>query len=342
MVAPVWIQEAIVMHLDPSFEEPYEGPFAEIILTVIVRCRPGDGTPDPEKGDCDFSFLHPGRILGLRDVFDSFREGPYHWVNKVTPETPVGVVKRGMAVSDGEVSVTLEPLDARGSRFDLESPVQCRTVKVETVSSALPEGTEKPILTQLRARPKCPKCSGHGGCRIARIRFTADEGIEEGNGCATFPAHGPEYVCQQLRRAIRSIPDRTVQEEMTVQYRHLMFDENPAMYDLAWLLGRSSYRYEIATGQQYQKLPPFFVERNGDGEAVDGSKKLVHYCTPALTEGNFMITALAEKLVHIETEQERAIRLETEFAAKKAPLSDEALAEVKNIVGKLGDLESIG
>jgi len=335
-VAPVWVQECIVMHPDPAPKDPADGPYAEIFVTVLLRRNPGLPNPQPGKGQCDFAFVHRGLITKPEDVGESIRSGPLKWVNAITPEGRFGPVRRGLALRDeGRVDVTIHPMDGQAVRFDLESPVRSAPIRTETKVSALPAQEERPVFTHVCARPQCKACSPHGCC-LARLHFKTDEGVDRGDRCVRYPAYGPSYVSRELHQSIKAIKDEGRQKELWASYRRFMFEADPIIYDLALMGSEETYRYEVGAGHRYQFVPPFFVQWNGAQDPSAGRKKLVRYFTPDLSEGDFMIAGLAEKLGP-ESAAEAAVRREAARAARGMPVDEGTREQVTDLLEEIGN-----
>lgn len=343
-VAPVWLQEAIIMHPLPSPDEPYEGSFAEIIVTVVLRCKPGTYIPKASDGDCDFAFIHYGQIHGLTDLSKSFDEGPLKWVNDLTPRTAFGNVKRGFIPSDGKIDVILEPL-VTDMRFGVTSPV--KSVPVETrVWKSFPtedRAVESPF-TLIQARPECKECKNKKNhCCLARIRFTTDNGVEEGRPGVKYPAYGPRYVAEELYAAFHKITDVQRRQRLQSTFDEAIFEKTyPPIYDLALVGADAGYRYGIIAGHKHQIIPPFFAGINGNPTAATRREELVYYFTPEPSDESFMVVALAEKLGGIPVERAKAIAEQVEKAKTRTPLDEKKKGKAKEFLKEIAvDLKDL-
>ena len=299
-VVPIWVQETVIMHPEPSLQESCQEPYAEIYLTVALRRRIGSSLGYARENSFDFSFIHPGKLSQLVDVTESFTGGPYSWVNNVTPKTRFGPIKRGLEIEDREVWVTLEPLMYRDIRFDVRSPLRAAptTCKCSAVYSE-PE-SEHPLFTLTRVKCDFGE-SLQANCCITRLRFLANEGIEYAPNRVKFPIYGPTHVEAKLYRKIEDMQDERRKEELKTLFQEVSFDQQTTFYDLAVLNANTNYFYDMAEAYNHEQLFVFPVTFNGELEEVS-SKRMVHYLTSDPMCGDFTFTVQTHKPVDPDEE----------------------------------------
>jgi hypothetical protein len=250
-LVPVWAQEIILMR--PSLKTPR----ADITASILLYCDPQTFPDGDAPVTMDFSVLHMGKIVGVKDLSASICE-EQNWMNSLmrVGKGRYEITPEGMVLIDlGK----LEPGHSRPIAPNTKihaQPVQWEIWPEETQSG--PDGREhitSPLFTFVRGVIHPPIECNEPRLLFCRLKFSTEDGIQHGGkGEAVYPAFGPDIVQQRLWKAMEKMSKDPINGHAKEYYSRLQqssWEIQVAKYELVFVGDFTTHYYMLERGSEY-------------------------------------------------------------------------------------------